>query len=62
MKHRDIEPTKFLTTDELSSRWKVTTVTIRRWRQAGKLSAHHLGRGIRFALADIEKIETESKV
>jgi len=61
MKHRDIEPTKFLTTDELSSRWKVTPMTLRRWRKAGKLATHHLGRGIRFALTEIEKIEADSK-
>ncbi|MCF7787158.1 MAG: helix-turn-helix domain-containing protein [Prosthecobacter sp.] len=51
----------WLTVRELAFRWKITPKTLRLWRKAGKLQAHHLGRGIRFSLADIEKIETESK-
>jgi excisionase family DNA binding protein len=51
----------WLTTRELSHRWKITPKTLRLWRKAGKLEAHHLGRGIRFSLADIERIEAESK-
>lgn len=52
----------FLTPAELSARWKVTTMTLRRWRHAGKLKTHHLGRGIRFALAEVERIEREALV
>lgn len=34
---------------------------LRRWRHAGKLKTHHLGRGIRFAVAEIERFEAEAK-
>jgi len=50
-----------ITTADLAQRWKVTPMTLRRWRRDGKLQAYHLGRGIRFSAADIEKIEAESK-
>lgn len=51
----------FCTTSQLAERWHITSMTLRRWRKAGKIQAHHLGRGIRFSLADIERIEAESK-
>lgn len=51
----------FLTPAELATRWSVTSMTLRRWRKAGKLKAHHLGRGIRFAVAEIERFEAEAK-
>lgn len=52
----------FLTVSELSTRWKLTPMTLRRWRQAGKIKAHHLGHGVRFALAEIERVEKEALV
>jgi excisionase family DNA binding protein len=52
--------TKFLTPSELASRWKVTPMTLRRWRKAGKLSTLHLGRGVRFAVEEVERIEREA--
>lgn len=53
-------PSAFLTNAELAARWKLTPMTLRRWRHAGKLRTHHLGRGIRFAMAEIERIENEA--
>jgi excisionase family DNA binding protein len=53
-------PPAFLTAAELAARWKLTPMTLRRWRHDGKLKTHHLGRGIRFALAEIERIEKEA--
>lgn len=35
-------------------------MTIRRWRKAGKLKAHHIGRGVRFAVAEVERFERDS--
>ena len=53
----------FLTPAELAARWKLTPMTLRRWRHAGKLKTHHLlGRGIRFSMAEIERIENEAIV
>ncbi len=54
------ETTKFFTPAELASRWKLTPMTLRRWRQAGKLKTHHFGRGIRFSIAEVERIEREA--
>lgn len=51
----------FLTPAELCQRWSLTSMTLRRWRHAGKLRAHHIGRGIRFALAEVERIEAEGQ-
>jgi excisionase family DNA binding protein len=51
----------FLTPAELAERWKICTLTLLRWRKAGKLKTHHLGRGIRFAMAEIERIEREAQ-
>jgi len=53
-------PPAFLTPAELAARWKITPMTLRRWRHAGKLKTHHIGRGIRFAMAEIERIEREA--
>jgi excisionase family DNA binding protein len=50
----------FLTSAALCQRWSLTSMTLRRWRHAGKLKAHHIGRGIRFALSEIERIEREA--
>lgn len=64
MKAQPLSPTNttatFLTTSELAARWKLTPMTLRRWRRDGKLKTHHLGRGIRFALSEIERIENEA--
>jgi hypothetical protein len=51
-----------LTAAQLAARWHVTPMTLRRWRAAGRLPALHVGpRRIVFSLADVEKIETQSR-
>lgn len=55
------ETPPFLTPAELAARWKITPMTLRRWRGMGRIKALHLGRGIRFSRSEIERIETESK-
>lgn len=54
------ESASFFTTKKLTSRWQVTAMTIRRWRKAGKLKAHHIGGGVRFAVAEVERFERDS--
>jgi len=51
---------KFLTTKELSLRWKLSQQTIKRRRRSGVLTAHHFGRAVRFSLSEILKIENEA--
>jgi excisionase family DNA binding protein len=58
---RDTKTESFLTPKQLAKRWHVTPMTLRRWRKAGKIQVHHFGRLVRFSLADIEKIEADSK-
>ena len=57
----ELLPAVFLTAAELAARWKVTEMTLRRWRRLGRLETTHLGRGVRFALSTIERIEKEAK-
>lgn len=51
----------FLTPAELAARWKITPITLRRWRKDGKLKASFLGRGVRFAMSEVERIEREAQ-
>lgn len=51
----------FLTAAELRQRWKVSGMFLWRMRQKNRLPIYKLGsRGVRFALADVLKIESES--
>lgn len=49
------------TPKQICSRWQVTGMTLRRWRKAGKISALHIGRQIRFSLSEIERFEREAQ-
>jgi excisionase family DNA binding protein len=55
------EPAKFLSPAELSQRWKVSGMTLRRWRADNKIRALHIGRQIRFAVSEIERFEAEAQ-
>jgi excisionase family DNA binding protein len=57
------EPSIFLTPQELCLRWKVSIMFLWRMRQNGTLRAHKIGGGrrVRYSLADIERIESESR-
>lgn len=51
----------FITAANLRNRWQVSGMFIWRMRRSGKLNAYRIGsRGLRFALAEIEKIERGS--
>jgi excisionase family DNA binding protein len=52
---------QFLTPAQLAARWQVTPMTLRRWRQSGKITALHLGRAVRFSLTEIVRIEREAQ-
>ena len=45
---------------DLATRWKITPMTLRRWRKAGKLKTLHLGRAVRFSAAEVQRIENEA--
>jgi excisionase family DNA binding protein len=53
------KPVAFYTTAQLTDRLQVTGMTLRRWRKAGKIKALHIGRGVRFAVAEVERFERD---
>jgi excisionase family DNA binding protein len=53
---------QFLTTQELASRWNVHKITIRRWLADHKITATRFGRGIRFSMAEVDRVERESTI
>ena len=53
---------KFLTKKELAKRWKVSTVTLDRWRRSGVLRTVYVGRMPRFRLTEIETMERQGEV
>jgi hypothetical protein len=61
MKDQSAKQAQLITPKQLSIRWQVTTMTLRRMRHAGRLPTLHIGRAIRFDLKDIEQIEADSK-
>jgi len=54
-------PPAFLSLDQLSKRWQVTPMTLRRWRHAGKLKASFFGRGVRIPISEVERFEREAQ-
>lgn len=50
----------FLSPQQLAARWGIHPITLRRWRSRGRITATRFGRGIRFALTEVERIERES--
>lgn len=51
----------FLTAKELRQRWKVSGMFLHRIRRDGRLPVTRIGkRGVRYAMADVLKIEAES--
>ncbi len=53
---------KFLTTDELADRWRVTPQTLRRWRSEGREPPFYRIQGTAlYKLADVKQYEQASK-
>ena len=53
--------TTYLTSRELSMRWKLTVETLKKWRIAGKGPSHHkLGGRILYKLEEITRLEDEA--
>lgn len=54
--------TGYLTPSELRQRWRVSAMFLWRLRRDGKLKITKFGsRGVRFAMAEIERIEREAQ-
>ncbi|MFZ2281930.1 MAG: helix-turn-helix domain-containing protein [Prosthecobacter sp.] len=54
------KPVAYYSPAQLAARWQVTGMTLRRWRKAGKIKALHIGRGVRFSIAEVERFEREA--
>ena len=50
------------TRNRLSDRWAVSTETLKRMEKDGRLPCLKIGRGVRYRLADIERIEAEAEL
>jgi len=59
---RNEKENELLTRRELATRWRFSTETIKRRERAGILPALKLGRGVRFRMEDIKRIEAEALV
>ena len=44
----------------VNARWKVTTMTLRRYRKAGRLKALFIGRGVRFSPEEVARFELDA--
>jgi hypothetical protein len=53
---------RLLTRKELSDRWHLSIETLKRRERCGLLPFLKLGRGVRYRLADIERLEAEAEV
>jgi hypothetical protein len=56
------KPVALLSRKELGYRWKLSTETLKRRERAGLLPFLKLGRGVRYRLADVERLEAEAEV
>ena len=56
------QPTQLLTRRELCVRWRVSRELLKRREKAGVLPALKLGRGVRYRLSDVERLEAEAEV
>jgi hypothetical protein len=48
---------KFVSRRELSERWGISPMSLKRMQKSGKLTAYHIGRDCRYSLEQIEAIE-----
>jgi hypothetical protein len=52
----------FLTRKGLADRWQLSVETLKRRERCGILRCLKLGRGVRYRLADIERLEADAEV
>jgi hypothetical protein len=61
MNHQD-NSVRLVTRKGLASRWQVSVETLKRRERCGILPVLKLGRGVRYRLDDIERIEADAEV
>jgi hypothetical protein len=55
------EAGRLLTRKELSGRWQLSTETLKRRERCGLLPFLKLGRGVRYRLDAVERLETDAE-
>ena len=58
----DINSVQLVTRKGLSGRWQVSVETLKRRQRAGLLPCLKLGRGVRYRLSDVERLEADADV
>jgi hypothetical protein len=53
---------QLVTRRELSDRWKLSVETLKRRERNGLLPCLKLGRGVRYRLSDVERLEADAEV
>jgi hypothetical protein len=61
MNHQD-DSVQLVTRRELSDRWKLSIETLKRRERCGVLPFLKLGRGTRYRLSDVERLEADAEV
>lgn len=54
------EKPKFISRKNLSTRWGISTMTLRRMQNSGELKTYYFGRDARYLISDIEDIEKKA--
>jgi hypothetical protein len=62
IKNQDSKGLAFFTRSQLARRWAVSAETLKRRERAGILRPLKLGRGVRYKVADVERVEAEAEV
>jgi hypothetical protein len=62
MKQNALPAEQLLTRSDLSRRWSVSLETLKRRERAGILRYLKLGRGVRYRIEEVKRIEQEAEV
>jgi hypothetical protein len=62
MRKNDVGESQLITRKELSQRWRVSVETLKRRERAGILPLLKLGKGVRYRLGDVQRLEAEAEV
>jgi hypothetical protein len=60
--HDQDNAVRLVTRRELSDRWKLSVETLKRRERSGHLPCLKLGRGVRYRLSDVERLEADAEV
>jgi len=50
------------TSQELEARWRVSAITLRRWRKEGRFRVLKIGRSVRITIDEVQRVEAEAAI